>query len=287
MRLRVSIAHYPQSNGMAECVVKAAKNLVANNITGFGALDTDRFLCANLAYHNSMIYPDTGKSIAQSLLGRHLRYSLPAVREFYQIKKEFVMERKKREIVAAKVIRKMVESYDRGSKILSMLSVGDIVRVQNQTTTRTIKWDKNRVVTKLLSNRKYEIIMDGSCCITIRNRRHLRRIPGKKVELKEEEEQVPSEETSVQVPVQEPPVLVLEPSVPVQSPVEDVPSETQDIPRRSVRSRSGPDRLVVTGKGKRYAETVKEKPGKPRGKGNMYVLSTCRTWHTSCVPSPM
>ena len=34
--LRVSSAHYPQSNGRAECAVKAAKHLVANNTTHSG-----------------------------------------------------------------------------------------------------------------------------------------------------------------------------------------------------------------------------------------------------------
>ena len=82
MKLRVSSAHYPQSNGRAECAVKAAKNLVTNNTTASGDLNTDKFLWANLAYRNSMIYPTTGKTIAQSLLGKHLRDSLPNVCEF-------------------------------------------------------------------------------------------------------------------------------------------------------------------------------------------------------------
>ena len=81
----------------------------------------DKFLHANLAYHNSTIYPDTGKLIAQ----------------FYQISKEFIMERKERELVAPKSIKKMTESYDGGSRSLPSISVGDCVRVQNQTTTRT------------------------------------------------------------------------------------------------------------------------------------------------------
>ena len=129
VRLRIFSAHYPQSNGRAECAVKAAKNLVANNTTASGALDIDKFLCANLAYCNSMIYPDTGKSIAQSLLGRHLQDSLLGVCEFYQIMKEFVMEWKGRELVAAKSVKKMSESCDRGSGALPTLSVGDCVRV--------------------------------------------------------------------------------------------------------------------------------------------------------------
>ena len=63
--------------------------------------------------------------------------SLPAVREFYQISKDFVMERKEREIVVAKSVKKMTESYDRSSRPFPPLTVGDSVRVQNQTTTRT------------------------------------------------------------------------------------------------------------------------------------------------------
>ncbi len=34
---------------------------------------------ASLAYRNSVIYPETGKTIAQTLLGRHLRDALPQV----------------------------------------------------------------------------------------------------------------------------------------------------------------------------------------------------------------
>ena len=47
---------------------------------------------ACLLYRNSVLYPDTGKTIAQTLMGRHLRDALPAVTNFYQVKKEFVME---------------------------------------------------------------------------------------------------------------------------------------------------------------------------------------------------
>ena len=79
VRLRVSGTHYPKSNGRAECAVKVAKHLVANNITASDAFNMDKFLYANLAYRNSTIYPDTSKSVTQSLLGRHLRDSLPNV----------------------------------------------------------------------------------------------------------------------------------------------------------------------------------------------------------------
>ena len=117
--------------------MKAAKNMVTVNTTSSGALDTDKFLCANMACRNSAIYPKTGKMIAQSLMGRHLRGALPAVKEFYQVKCEYIMERKQRELVAAKRVQKMEEAYNKGSKDLPKLAVRDKVRVQNQTMVRT------------------------------------------------------------------------------------------------------------------------------------------------------
>merc|ERR1712082_430577 len=81
----------------------------------------------------------------------------------------------------------MVDAYNKGARHLPPLEVGDKVRVQNQTTTRTTKWDRTGVITATLANRKYEIMMDGSRCLTTRNRRHLRKIPGKIVVEKEEE----------------------------------------------------------------------------------------------------
>ena len=150
-------------------------------------------------------------------------------------------------------------------------------------------WEKTGVITKLLSDRKYEVMMDGSHHITTRNRRHLRRIPGKKVELEEDEEEKEQERVpmsrKVPVPVPGPAVPVPAGPVPaVPGPAEDkvpapaevpVPGEAQDEPRRSGRSRSGPDRLVVTGQGKSYAAVVQEKPVKavkPLGKGGCVCI---------------
>ena len=50
--------------------------------------------------------------IAQSLLGRNLRGCLPAVTGFFNLKQEHLMERKQRELVAAKRIQKMTDNYD-------------------------------------------------------------------------------------------------------------------------------------------------------------------------------
>ena len=68
-----------------------------------------------------MIYPETGKTISQTLMGRHLRGALPAISSFYQLKKDFVMERKEREILAAKMTKKQEAAFNKGSKSLPQL----------------------------------------------------------------------------------------------------------------------------------------------------------------------
>ena len=84
-----------------------------------------------------------------------MRGALPAIKEFYQVQREFVMDRKQQELVAAKRVRCMELSYNKGSKDLPKLTAGDIVWVQNQTTVRPTKWDKTVVVMAILSDRKY------------------------------------------------------------------------------------------------------------------------------------
>ena len=48
------------------------------------------------------------------------------------------MERKEHEVVVAKLVKKMETSFNKGSKVLPKLSVGDKVRIQNCTTLRMI-----------------------------------------------------------------------------------------------------------------------------------------------------
>ena len=95
-----------------------------------------------------MIYPKMGKTITQTLMGRHLRDTLPGITDFYQLKKEFVME--KNYLLAAKLNIKMKMYYNRGSKVLPKLAVGDKVRIQNQTTVRTTMWDRTGLIMRVL-----------------------------------------------------------------------------------------------------------------------------------------
>ena len=109
-----------------------------------------------------MIYPETGKTITQTSMGRHLRDALPGITEFYQLKKE-------RELLAAKLNTKMAKYYNRGSKALPELAVGDKVRIQNHTTVRTTRWDRTGVIMRVLKDRQYKILVDGSRRLIVRN----------------------------------------------------------------------------------------------------------------------
>ena len=80
--------------------------------------------------------------------------------------------------MAAKLNSKMKKSFDKGSRVLPELFVGDKVRIQNQTTLRRTRWDKAGRITGILRDRQYTVLVDGSRCITVRNRCHLRKIEG-------------------------------------------------------------------------------------------------------------
>ena len=87
------------------------------------------------------------------------------------------MERKEREEKLAVKAEQTKRIYDRGARSLQPLLVGDMVRIQNQTTTRKTKWDRVGKVLEVLPNKQYNIMVSGSRRITTRNRRHLRKIP--------------------------------------------------------------------------------------------------------------
>ena len=106
--------------------MKVAKKLVISNTMSNGSLDTDRCMRACLLYRNSVLNPGTCRTIAQTLMGQHLRDALPAVKEFYQVKKEFVMERKEQELLVAKLNTQYANYNNRGSKTLPELAVGNM-----------------------------------------------------------------------------------------------------------------------------------------------------------------
>ena len=82
----------------------------------------------------------------------------------------------------------MKNGFNKGSCNLPELTIGDRVKTENQTTLRKIRWDKTRVMTSMLCDRQYEILVDGIHHISLRIRRHLRKIEAPKPEVVLEED---------------------------------------------------------------------------------------------------
>ena len=62
------------------------------------------------------------------------------------------------------------------TKELILLSIGDVVQVQNQTGKNAKKWDKSGSVVEVLPFKQYRVKIDGSGQVTLRARQILRRI---------------------------------------------------------------------------------------------------------------
>jgi len=73
-------------------------------------------------------------------------------------------------------LAKQTERLEEGARELKPLSVGDTVRVQNQTGSHPNKWDKTGIVVQVGENNKYLVRIDGSRRLTLRNRQYLRKM---------------------------------------------------------------------------------------------------------------
>ncbi len=169
VRVRVSSAHYPQSNGRAEAAVKSAKRMLRLNIGPTGSLDTDKLSAALLQYHNTPLR-GADSSPAQLATGRHLRDGVPTARCNYKVDQHWRRALRRRELAMARSGDERVERQG-PVRTLEPLSPGSRVWVQNQ---MTKVWDRSGVVAEALPHRQYTVRLDGSGRLSLRNRRHLR-----------------------------------------------------------------------------------------------------------------
>ena len=130
---------------------------------------------ALLQYRNTPLQ-GVNLSPAQILYGRVLKDHTPSLPELRQIRPEWKLQAQEREIALQKRNSKVVERYNRNSRTLPDLSVSDHVSVQNQKGTYPRRWDKTGKIVEKLANRQYNIRMDGSGRITLRNRKFIRKI---------------------------------------------------------------------------------------------------------------
>ena len=168
---RLSSAYYPQSNGRAEAAVKSAKRILSGNIDPItGTLDTNAATKAIMAHRNTPTQ-DTGIAPSVMLFGRLIRDHLPQSSK--KLRPEWQTIADAREMALAKRALKALPSE---SKELQPLEIGDCVQIQNQTGNHPNKWLSTGVVSEVLPHRQYNIVVDGSRRITLRNRRFLRKI---------------------------------------------------------------------------------------------------------------
>ena len=79
------------------------------------------------------------------------------------------MDSKEGEILAAKLNGRAKDIFDKGRRVLR-------VRIQNHTMVRERRWDRTGVIMKILRDRHYEILVDGSRHFSVRSRQHLRKV---------------------------------------------------------------------------------------------------------------
>ena len=165
-----SSASYPQGNGRAELAVKAAKRLLQENTNSDGSLNTNKASRALLQYRNTPIQ-HVGLSPAQILFHRNLRDGLPASQQSLKPNKLWVIAADQRERSLAKRNEDLVDRYNRSTRELPVLMIGQTVLIQDANFKK--RWMRYGTIVDQ-NNRKYTIRVHGSGSVITRNRRFLK-----------------------------------------------------------------------------------------------------------------
>ena len=175
IRQRVSSAYFPHSNTRAEVGVKTLKRMIRDNLGRDGALGTVAFGQALLEYRNTPDR-DTGRSPAQVVFGRQVRDFIPVKPGKYEPRPEWLMSQDQREKALARRHRDKGAELARNTRDHLPLEPGTVVLVQNQVGKSAKRWDKSGVVLSDKGHSQYQIKLDGSGRVTLRNRAFLKRI---------------------------------------------------------------------------------------------------------------
>ena len=136
-----------------------------------GDLNTNKVMRALLQYLNTPLRGVTD-SPAKIVFGRPISDSLPKS----PMKKDWTSRNHHNELGVAKIRATYKEKLDVHTKTLPPLKVGEPMQIQNQTGPNMTRWDKTGMVVENHRNRQYSMKVDGSCCVTLRNRWFLKNI---------------------------------------------------------------------------------------------------------------
>ena len=200
--------------------MKSAKRILLGNINKVtGELDTDAAARAIMTHRNTPAQ-DSGISPSVMLFGRPLRDHLPSFNR--KLRTEWDVIADSREKALAKRVTKPITD---GGKELEPLNIGDAVQIQNQEGNHPNKWMRTGIIVNALPHRQYQVIVDGSRRITLRNRRFLRKILPicrKKVDFSSDGG-VPVPPMNVPIDFSDTQVLPPPPSAPVENRVSNLP----------------------------------------------------------------
>ena len=119
--------------------------------------------------------PDTKQSPALIVFGRNLRDFTPILQLKYKPASVWTLTAENRGAALSKRHCRERERLSEHSSNLPPLKVGDNVYVQNQVGNRPLKWDKSGTIVEVKQYDQYNVKMDGSGRLSLRNRQFLRK----------------------------------------------------------------------------------------------------------------